>query len=221
MKSALLGVCISAALAVPCSAALRVGDKAPDFTATASLGGKDFTFHLYEALKTGPVVVYFYPSAYTQGCDLEAHTFADQRDEFTRAHASIIGVSGDNLERLNKFASDPNFCAGKFPIAADESLTIATRYRLATAKSLAGIKDVNGADVSHGLIERVTFVVGEDRKIVAVLSSRADVSQKINQLIEKSARWKRGAHPSDQALTPDQHVTESLEIVRSLHAKAS
>jgi thioredoxin-dependent peroxiredoxin len=216
IKSALLGLCLSASLAAPCSAALRVGDTAPDFTATASLGGKDFTFHLYQALNRGPVVIYFYPSAYTQGCDLEAHTFAENRDKFTSAGASIIGVSGDNLDRLNQFASDPNFCAGKFPIAADENLKIAKRYHLTTVTSLAGIKDLHGQAVTHGLIERVTFVVGGDRKIVAVLSSRSDVSQKINQLIEQSSHEK--AAP-DQALTPDQHVTMSLDIVRHLTAK--
>ena len=161
-------------------------------------------------------MVYFYPSAYTQGCDLEAHTFADNRDRFTAAGASIVGVSGDNLERLNRFASDPNFCAGKFPIAADEKLDIAKRYRLVTVAGLNDIKDVNGADVTHGLIERVTFVVGQDRKIAAVLSSRADVSQKINQLIEKSAKSKSGDEENAQALTPDQHVTKSLEIVRHM-----
>ena len=207
----------SVVLATPSLAALKVGETAPDFTATASLGGKEFRFHLYDALKKGPAVVYFYPSAYTQGCDLEAHTFAENSAQFGAAGASIIGVSGDNLERLNRFAADPNFCAGKFPIAADETLAIAKRYHLATADSLKGIKDVNGADVSHGLIERVTFVVGQDHKIVAAFSSEADAGQKINQLIEKSAS------PSDrrqsgalQALTPDQHVFKSLEIVKRL-----
>jgi thioredoxin-dependent peroxiredoxin len=206
-------------LATPSFAALKVGETAPDFTATASLGGKEFRFHLYDVLKKGPVVVYFYPSAYTQGCDLEAHTFADMRDQFTAADASIIGVSGDDLERLNRFAADPNFCAGKFPIAADQTLGIAKSYHLTTTGPLKGIKDVQGADVGHGLIERVTFVIGRDRRIAAVLSSRADVSQKINQLIEKSAPAPESPDPL-QALTPDQHVSKSLEIVRQMR-KAS
>jgi len=214
MKSFVLAAALSALLATPSFAALKVGERAPDFTATASLGGKEFRFHLYDALKKGPVVVYFYPSAYTQGCDLEAHTFADSIDRFTAAGASIIGVSGDNLERLNRFASDPNFCAGKFPIAADETLAIAKSYRLVTMGPAKGIKDVNGSDVSHGLIERVTFVVGQDHKIAAVLSSRADVSQKINQMIAKA-----GKAPQEQALTPDQHVFKSLEIVKHMHGK--
>ncbi|HXS05873.1 MAG TPA: redoxin domain-containing protein [Rhizomicrobium sp.] len=217
MKSFLLAAAF-AFLATPCFAALKVGDTAPDFTAAASLGGKEFQFHLYDALKRGPAVVYFYPSAYTQGCDLEAHTFAENKDRFTAAGASIIGVSGDNLERLNRFAADPNFCAGKFPIAADESLNIAKSYHLVTAGSLKGIKDVNGADVSHVLIERMTFVVDQDRKVVAVLSSRADVSQKINQLIEKTAPSQKGP-TFEEGLTPDQHVFKSLEIVRHAGGK--
>jgi peroxiredoxin len=218
MKCLAFAIALSVLAATPSFAALKVGDTAPDFTATASLGGKEFRFHLYDALKKGPVVVYFYPSAYTQGCDLEAHTFADNRDRFTAAGSGIIGVSGDNLERLNRFASDPNFCAGKFPIAADETLGIAKSYHLVTLAPLKGIKDVNGADVSHGLIERVTFVVDKDHKIVAVLSSRADVSQKINQMIAKSGKAPR-EEDALQALTPDQHVLKSLEIVSRMRGK--
>jgi peroxiredoxin len=220
LRSFILGLCLGALYAAPSFAALRVSETAPDFRAIASLGGKELTFHLYDALKAGPVVVYFYPSAYTQGCDLEAHTFAEDRDEFTKAHASILGVSGDNLKRLNSFAADPNFCAGKFPIAADETLAIARTYRLATVNSLSNVKDINGAKISHSLIERVTFVVGQDHKIVAVLSSRADVSQKINQLIEKTDHVKHRVSPSEDALTPDQHVTKSLEIVQHMRVRA-
>ncbi|HEY2836936.1 MAG TPA: peroxiredoxin [Rhizomicrobium sp.] len=219
MKSFALAAAIGLLLATPAFAALQVGETAPDFTATASLGGKDFTFHLYEALKKGPAVVYFYPSAYTQGCDLEAHTFAENADRFTAAGASIIGVSGDDLTRLDQFASDPNFCAGKFPIAADETLGIAKRYHLATMAPARGIKDINGSDVSHGLIERVTFVIGRDRKIAAVLSSRADAGQKINQLIENSTAAKEQPDPP-QALAPDQHVFKALEIVGPMRGKA-
>ena len=211
----LLNLAAALFFAAPASAALKVGDTAPDFTAIASLGGKDFTFHLYAALKKGPAVVYFYPSAYTEGCDLEAHTFAQNKDRFDAAGASIIGVSGDNLERLNRFASDPDFCAGKFPIAGDETLKIARSYDLATVKSLAGIKDVRGAAVTHGLIERETFVIGKDRRIAAVMSSRNDTAQKINRAVV-AAGPARGGEPADQALTPDQHVGLSLAMVRRM-----
>ena len=195
MKKLLLGLALTAIFAAPAFAALKVGDTAPDFTATASKGGKDFTFKLNEALKKGPAVVYFYPSAYTGGCDLEAHTFAENHEKFEAVGASIIGVSADNLERLNQFAADPNFCAGKFPIASDESLAIAKSYDLKTSPGKAGQKDVRGVEIGHGFIERITFVVGRDHKIVAVMSS------------------------TDDKITPDQHVDKSLAIVQKLASK--
>jgi len=195
MKTVILGLALAAAFTAPAFAALKVGDMAPDFSATASLGGKDFTFRLADALKKGPTVVYFYPSAYTGGCDLEAHTFAESSEKFASAGASIIGVSGDNLERLNQFSADPNFCAGKFPIASDESLTVANSYKLATTAAKPGAKDVRGIEINHAFIERVTYVIGKDHKIVAVMSS------------------------NDDKLTPDQHVDKSLDIVQKLASK--
>jgi len=189
MKTVILGVALAALCSVPAFAGLKVGDTAPDFTAKASLGGKEFTFSLADALKKGPTVVYFYPSAYTQGCDLEAHTFAEQSDKFAAAKANIIGVSADNLERLNQFAADPNFCAGKFPIASDESLNIAKSYNLKVTEAVAGRKDVRGVEIGHGFIERVTYVIGKDHKVLAVMSS------------------------ADDKLSPDQHVDKSLAIV--------
>ena len=189
MKKHLVLGLLAAFAATPAFAALKVGDTAPDFSAKASLGGKEFTFSLKDALKKGPAVVYFYPSAYTGGCDLEAHTFAESSDKFTAAGASIIGVSADNMERLNQFAADPAFCAGKFPIASDESLAIAKSYSLNTSPPKEGAKDVRGVEIGHGFIERVTYVIGKDHKIVAVMSSKAD------------------------GLSPDQHVDKSLAIV--------
>jgi peroxiredoxin len=195
MKKLLTALAVSAVCASPAFAALKVGDTAPDFTAKASLGGKEFTFSLADALKKGPTVVYFYPSAYTGGCDLEAHTFAENADKFASAGANIIGVSADNMERLNTFAADPAFCAGKFPIASDESLTVAKSYNLNTTPPREGAKDVRGVEIGHGFIERVTYVIGTDHKVVAVMSSAAD------------------------KLSPDQHVDKSLAIVAGLKKK--
>jgi len=196
MKTVILGLAMASCLTLPAFAALKVGDTAPDFTATASLGGKDSTFNLYNALKKGPAVVYFYPSAYTQGCDLEAHTFAESADKFDSAGATIIGVSADNLDRLNQFSADPNFCAGKFSIASDEKLDIAKSYDLKVSDARAGAKDVRGVDIGHGFIERVTFVVGKDHKVLEVMSS------------------------NDDKLTPDQHVDKSLEMVQKMKMAA-
>src|SRR6185437_13114614 len=122
-------------IGLPLLAALKTGERAPDFSAPASLAGKDFTFSLKDALKKGPVVVYFYPSAYTRGCDLEAHTFATEKDKFDAAGATIIGVSADSVTRLKQFSADPNYCAGKFPVVSDADLKISGTYNLTAAKA--------------------------------------------------------------------------------------
>lgn len=190
-----LGLAISAAICVPALAALNLGDRAPDFSARASLAGKEFDFSLRRALEKGPVVVYFYPSAYTGGCDLEAHTFAQNKDKFTAAGATIIGVSEDSIARLDQFSADPDYCAGRFPVASDAGGQIAASYGLTVSAGKPGIKDVRGADIGHDFIERETFVIGKDHKVVAAFSSKAD------------------------HLTPDAHVTKSLEVVQHLAGK--
>lgn len=174
------------------SAMLGKGAAAPVFTAQASLAGNAFDFSLKNALAKGPVVVYFYPSAYTGGCDAEAHAFAEMKDKFTAAGATIIGVSADDITRLNKFSSDPAYCAGKFPVASDADGKIAASYGLTMSPGRSGIKDVLGQDLTHGFIPRTTFVIGKDGKIAAVLSSGAD------------------------HISPTQHVEKSLEIVKAL-----
>jgi thioredoxin-dependent peroxiredoxin len=155
-------------------AMLSKGDAAPVFTAQASLAGSAFDFSLKNALAKGPVVVYFYPSAYTGGCDAEAHAFAELKDKFTAAGATIIGVSADDIQRLNAFSSDPNYCAGKFPVASDPGGKIAATYGLTFTPPKLGIKDVRGQELTHGFIPRTTFVIDKEGKIVAVFSSEAD-----------------------------------------------
>jgi peroxiredoxin len=186
---------LASTLAIPGLAALKTGAAAPDFTATASLAGKDFTFSLKQALAKGPVVVYFYPAAYTGGCDLEAHTFATEKDRFVKAGATIIGVSADSIARLNQFSSDPKYCAGKFPVASDPGGKIAALYGLKMMPPQKGVMDVHGRPVTHGFFPRTTFVLDREGKIVKVLSSEAD------------------------HLTPDQHVKDSLAIVQRLQAE--
>jgi peroxiredoxin Q/BCP len=195
MKKMLLGVAVSLLISLPVLAALKAGDMAPDFSARGSMGGKEFDFSLEKALKKGPVVVYFFPSAYTKGCDLEAHTFSEQKDKFDAAGASIIGVSADSIARLNRFAADPDFCAGKFPVASDADKKIATSYNLSTNPVKSGQMDVKGDAIDHDFIERVTFVIGKDHKIVAMFSSK------------------------DDGISPDQHVAKALEIVQKLGGK--
>src|SRR5579871_1516019 len=112
MKLRILATLSFVLAATPSFAELKQGDTAPDFTAQASLAGKEFTFSLRDALKKGPVVVYFYPAAFTGGCNLQAHTFAENHDKFAAAGASVIGVSLDSIARLNDFSADPKYCAG-------------------------------------------------------------------------------------------------------------
>ena len=171
---------------------LAKGDAAPEFSARASLAGNAFDFSLKDALARGPVVVYFYPSAYTGGCDAEEHAFAELKDKFTAAGATIIGVSADDIKRLNQFSSDPGYCAGKFAVASDPGGKIAATFGLGFTPPKVGIKDVLGQDLTHGFIPRTTFVIGKDGKIIAVFSSDTD------------------------HISPTEHVDKSLAIVKGL-----
>ncbi len=195
MREVVLSLALSVLTSLPVLAALKVGDKAPDFSARASLAGKEFNFSLQKALKKGPVVVYFYPSAFTKGCDLEAHTFAQLKDKFDAAGATIIGVSADSIARLDQFSADPAYCAGKFPVASDANREIAASYNLTATAVKPGQTDVRGTAIDHDLIERTTFVIGKDHKIIATLSSK------------------------DDHLAPDAHTEKSLAIVQQLASK--
>jgi peroxiredoxin len=132
MKSVIAGVATAAVagamLAFPAWAALKVGARAPDFTAQASQAGKPFTFSLKKQLKKGPVVLYFYPAAFTSGCNAEAHAFADATPRFAALGATVIGVSHDGLDKLNKFSADTRYCSGKFPVVADPQGTVIKSY---------------------------------------------------------------------------------------------
>src|SRR6476661_1584304 len=106
---------IAAALAVPAQAALKVGSKAPDFTTTGAVGGKEFKLDLAQQLKKGPVVLYFFPKAFTSGCTAEAHAFSAAIDDFHKAGAQVIGMSSDNLATLKDFSTKE--CRSAFPVA--------------------------------------------------------------------------------------------------------
>lgn len=192
MKRLLITVFLSGVIALPALAALKKGDSAPDFSAPASLAGKEFTFSLKDALKKGPVVVYFYPSAYTGGCNIEAHTFAENKDKFDAVGSTIIGVSHDSIARLNDFSADPEYCAGKFPVASDPDGKIAKSYDLKVMEGKPGFKDTRGVEIDHAFTERTTFVVSPEGKIVATLSS------------------------ADDKISPADHVSKSLAVVTEM-----
>src|SRR3954467_2799154 len=173
MKLVLAGLVLSAAAAPPARAALKEGDKAPEFKAPASLAGKEFKFALKDALKKGPVVVYFYPAAFTGGCNVQAHTFSENSDKFTAAGASIIGVSLDKIATLNQFSADPQYCAGKVRVASEASGKIAKSYDLQIRDEKPGAKNTRGDEIGHGFAERTTFIVTPNGKVAATIGNMA------------------------------------------------
>ena len=158
LKFAALALVGTATLASPAFAALTVGSQAPDFTAPAYLAGQPFTFKLADALKKGPVVVYFFPAPHTSGCNVEAHLFSQAIPQFTAAHATVIGVTAGNLDQLAVFSKEADHCSGKFPVAADEGAKIAKQY-----DALLLMKP--------GWSDRTSYVIAPSGKITYVYSS--------------------------------------------------
>lgn len=191
MKMILAGLVLSGALAYPAVAALKEGAKAPEFTAPASLAGKEFSFALKDALKKGPVVVYFYPAAFTGGCNTQAHAFSENSDKFAAAGARIIGVSLDKIATLNQFSADPQYCAGRIPVASDEDGKIAKSYDLQVREAKPGAKNTRGDEIGHGFAERTTFVVTPDGKVAATIGN----------------------------MSPAENVAKALEAVQQLKGK--
>ena len=107
-------------------AALDVGDKAPAFTIEASMAGNVFRFTLAEALKSGPVVLYFFPAAFSVGCTIEAHEFAEATDQYKQLGATVIGVSADDIDTLKKFSATE--CRNKFAVGADVDKSVMKAY---------------------------------------------------------------------------------------------
>jgi peroxiredoxin len=150
MKIRLAAAFVAATLiAAPALTALPVGAKAPDFSAPATLAGKRFDFSLKQALKKGPVVLYFYPKAFTTGCTIEAHDFAAAHDDFVKQGATVIGVSADDMDTLDKFSVSD--CGSKFAVGAVDAKLIKTY-------------DVAFPD--HPLSNRTTFVIAPNGKIL-------------------------------------------------------
>ncbi|HYA66565.1 MAG TPA: peroxiredoxin, partial [Burkholderiaceae bacterium] len=145
-----------AATANVASAALAVGAPAPDFTAQAALGGKTFTFSLAEALKKGPVVLYFYPKAFTKGCTIEAHNFAEATEKFQALGATLIGMSNDDIETLKDFSVKE--CRNKFAVAADAGARIMKQYDAAMF-------------LLPDRADRISYVISPEGKVIYAYSS--------------------------------------------------
>ena len=161
------------------AAVLKAGDKAPQFTTHASLGGKTIPYSLAEALKHGPVVLYFYPAAFTKGCTIEAHEFADAVDEYKRYGATVIGVSHDDIATLTRFSVSE--CRSKFPVAADESGHI-----------------IESFDAALPLVtkraNRVSYVIAPDGTIVYEYTSLSP-DEHVKNTLAAVKRW-AAEHPS-------------------------
>jgi peroxiredoxin len=187
--SSLIGLSVALS-ALTAQAALKPGDAAPAFSAPASLAGKPFEYSLKEQLSRGPVVVYFYPSAFTAGCNVQAHVFSENSEKFAAAGASVIGVSLDSIERLNAFSSDPDYCAGKLAVASDPEGRIARSFDLKVSGAVQGAKDTRGIEIGHGFTERTTFILRRDGTVGATIGG----------------------------LAPEANVKRALELVQEMNA---
>lgn len=162
------------ALASACSfqaqATLHPGDPAPDFKAPAWLAGEPFEYSLAEALRDGPVVLYFFPAANTPGCNVEAALFSQAVDRFKARGVSVIGVTAGNTDQLRAFSADKATCAGKFPVAADEGAKIAADYAAVLERR-------------PGTSSRTSYLIGRDGRVLAVHSDM-NPAQHVKRMLE-------------------------------------
>jgi peroxiredoxin len=169
-----------AALSAPASAALPTGSKAPTFVLQATLGGNVFTFNLADALKKGPVVLYFYPAAFTTGCTIEAHDFADAIDQYKALGATVIGVSADPIAKLQKFSVSE--CRSKFAVAADTDQTVMKAYDAVLPQHAQ-------------YANRTSYVIAPDGTIVYSYTS-LDPSQHVGNTLTALKAWEADHAPS-------------------------
>ncbi len=160
-------------------AALPVGATAPDFSAQASQGGKQFPFKLSDALKKGPVVLYFFPAAFTPGCTIEAHEFADASDDYKKMGATLIGVTAGNINRLTEFSVSE--CRSKFAVAADPDAKIAGEYKSTLA-------------IYPGHSDRTSYVIAPNGKVLLAYSDLKP-DQHVAKTMEAVKAY-RAAHPA-------------------------
>lgn len=169
-----LAVALIAGLVRASRAQLKPGAVAPDFTAQASLGGHEFTFHLADALKQGPVVLYFYPAAFTRGCTQEAHDFAEAIGRYKALGATVVGVSGDKIETLKRFSVSD--CQGKFALVADTDRAIMKAYDSVLVPLT-------------GYASRTSYVITPDRRILYTYSALSP-DQHVANTYAALQRWK-------------------------------
>jgi len=178
MTKTLLALLAASAIASPALAALPAGAPAPDFSTQATMAGKAYPYSLGDALKKGPVVLYFFPAAFTSGCTIEAHDFADATDQYKALGATVIGVTAGNVDRLAEFSTSE--CRSKFPVAADPKLSIAKSYDSTLA-------------IYPGHSNRTSYVITPDHKVLFAYSAM-DPSKHVEETMDALKAW-RATHP--------------------------
>jgi peroxiredoxin len=168
-----LSLLFVAALPSLAHAALDVGERAPDFTIPAALAGKVYKFSLADALRKGPVVLYFFPAAFSEGCSLEAHEFAEANAQFAALGASVVGVSADDIDTLSKFSLQA--CQSKFPVASDDSQAV--------MKSFDAVMQTRPEYAN-----RITYVIAPDGSIVYAYMS-LDPTRHIEKTLGALKDW--------------------------------
>ena len=162
-----------AALAGPAGAALKKGDAAPDFTTEAAIGGKEFKFSLADALKKGPVVLYFYPKSFTQSCTVEAHLFAEATPKFAELGATVVGISHDDIATQKKFSTEE--CRDKFAVGADPDSKI--------------IKSYDAKLAALPMSDRISYVISPEGKVLYEYASM-DPSDHVANTMKAIQDWK-------------------------------
>ena len=183
MKRKLLPAVLAAAVSVACAAwsltagaTLKPGDTAPQFTAQASLGGKTYTYSLADQLKKGPVVLYFYPAAFTKGCTIEAHEFAEATDDFHKLGATVIGMSADGIDKLNQFSVSE--CRNKFAVGTATAATISA-YDVSIPQTT--------------IANRTSYVIAPDGKVIFAYSAM-DPSGHVTGTMDAVKAWDAAHH---------------------------
>jgi peroxiredoxin Q/BCP len=164
----------------PVQAQLEVGSRAPMFTAPAAIDGQPFEFSLEQALAKGPVVVYFYPKAFTSGCTIEARLFAEAMDDFEAAGATVVGVSRDDLDTLKRFSEGP--CAGRFAVAADEDGAIVKAYQA-------------GFAMMPSVANRISYALAPDATVLESFKSMSP-DQHVERTLQAIQTWQAQAQPA-------------------------
>ena len=164
---------------VNASAALAVGDAAPDFTVPGALAGKPFSFSLAESLKKGPVVLYFYPKAFTSGCTAEAHDFAEATPKFNTLGATVVGMSNDDIKTLQKFSTEA--CRDKFAVLTDAGGRITKRY---DAQVMKGME----------MADRISYVISPLGKVLCVYAS-PNPDEHVKRTLAAVETWKAAKAP--------------------------